>query len=407
MAKKIKWHKGGSKESGFVYYKKHPTRKHSVKYDRYYRAEYQYKGKRIAINFGWSSDGWSELICLEKLNFYKTNAKNGLKPISLKEEREMTVLKKTEEEKKKLLENQENITFADFWNNYYKPYSEQKKNWHAEKSFWKNWIKNSIGRKRMNHVTIFDLEKLKNKMDRTGKAPKTIQHVLATIRQAFNRAINTDMFPGPNPVSKIKFQKINNQRVRFLNNNEAAVLLGALKEKSDQVHDMALLSLHTGMRAKEIFRLAWPHIDFDNGMIHVVDTKNTESRYAYMSDTIKKMLQKKYQNKKTNLVFPDSNGNRIKYISKTFPRVVETIGFNLGVTDDRNKVVFHTLRHTFASWQVQNSMDLYTLQKLMGHKSFQMVQRYAHLAPDNLKKATTIFNKMSNKKKVIPFPKQA
>jgi integrase len=407
MAKQVKWQKGGSKESGYVYYKKHPTRKHGVKYDRYYRAEYQHKGKRIAINFGWASDGWSELICLEKLNYYKNNAKKGLKPVSLKEEREMAELKNAEEEKKKDIENKENVIFAVFWNDHYKPYSEQKKNWQAEKSFWENWIKDSIGKKRMKHITIFDLEKLKNKMDKAGKSPKTIQHVLATIRQVFNRAINIDMFPGPNPVSKIKLQKINNQRVRFLNNDEAAVLLETLKEKSNQVHDMALLSLHTGMRAKEIFSLSWQHIDFDNDMIHIVDTKNTESRYAYMSYTVKEMLQNNFQNRTTEFVFPGSNGNQIKYISKTFPRVVDGLGFNKAISDNRNKVVFHTLRHTFASWQAQNGMDLYTLQKLMGHKSFQMVQRYAHLAPDNLKKATRLFNKMTNQEKIIPFPKQA
>ncbi len=126
-----------------------------------------------------------------------------------------------------------------------------------------------------------------------------------------------------------------------------------------------------------------------------------------MSDAIKKMLQKNYQNKNTDLVFPDNKGNQIKAISKTFSRVVQKLGFNTQVTDEREKVVYHTLRHTFASWQAQDGMDLYTLQKLMGHKSFQMVQRYAHLAPDNLKKATTIFNRMDNKEKVIPFPKQA
>ena len=125
-------------------------------------------------------------------------------------------------------------------------------------------------------------------------------------------------------------------------------------------------------------------------------------------EAVKEMLQKNLQKKTTDCVFPDNNGNPTKYLSKTFPRAVEDLGFNNDVTDDRNKVVFHTLRHTFASWQVQGDINLYTLQKLMGHKSFQMVQRYAHLAPDNFKKATSIFNRLDNdKKKVIPFPKQA
>ncbi len=86
---------------------------------------------------------------------------------------------------------------------------------------------------------------------------------------------------------------------------------------------------------------------------------------------------------------------------------MDELGFNMRVTDDRDKVVFHTLRHTFASWQVQAGMGLYELQKLMGHKSFQMVQRYAHLAPDNLRKATNIFNTKNESDKIVPFLKHA
>ena len=48
---------------------------------------------------------------------------------------------------------------------------------------------------------------------------------------------------------------------------------------------------------------------------------------------------------------------------------------------------FHSLRHTFASWLVQTGVDLYTVQKLMGHSTISMTERYAHLAPDNLKSA--------------------
>ncbi len=213
------------------------------------------------------------------------------------------------------------------------------------------------------------------------------------------------MFSGTNPVSKIKFKKLNNQRERFLTKNESEDLSRVLKLKSKQVHDMALLSLHTGMRVSEIFKLTWRDIDLSQGTIHIVDTKITESRYAYMSDPVKEIFKKPSDNKNRNLIFPNAKGNRINAISKTFARVVESLGFNNNIKDDRDKIVFHSLRHTFASWQVQSGMNLYTLQKLMGHKSFQMVQRYAHLAPDNLKKATRIFNKTESK--MIPFPKQA
>ncbi len=401
---KIIWHKSNFPN---IQFKKHPSRKHGAKYDQYFRGSYQVAGKRKAINFGWMSEGWTESKVWERINQYKNNAKTGISPTTLKEEREIEEARKADIVRQKILADKNDMTFSAFWNDYYKPIAENKKSWAAEKSFYKIWIRSAIGSKRLKDITIFDMENLKSKMDKKGKSPKTIQHILATIRQAFNRAINTDIFIGTNPVAKIKFQKLNNNRVRFLTEAEAEELLTELKGKSQQVHDMALLSLHTGMRASEIFRLSWKNINIEQGIIHVVDTKNTESRYAYMSDPVKSMFKHNLSDKKTGLIFPDTKGNQIKAISNTFSRVVESLGLNADIADDRDKVVFHTLRHSFASWQVQAGMDLYTLQKLMGHKSFQMVQRYAHLAPDNLKRATNIFNKTDRDKKVIPFPKKA
>ena len=389
---KYKWYKS---KLGRLFYRKHNTRKHGVKFDRYFRSEYQHDNKRVSINFGWASQGWSELKCLEKLNFYMANAKDGVKPISLKEEREISKLETLELEKQVLLENQANMILSDFWVDYYVPFSESKKSWAAEKSFWKIWIKDSLGKKRMNDITIFDLEKLQSKILKKGNSQKTANYILTTIRQVYNRAINSDMFFGPNPVSKIKFQKINNQRVRFLDKKESVELLSELEKKSQQVYEMTLLSLHTGMRAGELFKLKWHNVNIEGGIIQILDTKNTESRHAYMSDDIKEMLNNK--EKRYQYVFVNSKGKRIQSMSKTFSRVVDGLGFNSGIEDDREKVVFHTMRHTFASWQVQAGMNLYVLQNLMGHKSFQMVQRYAHLAPKNLSTATAIFNKKLSK----------
>lgn len=66
---------------------------------------------------------------------------------------------------------------------------------------------------------------------------------------------------------------------------------------------------------------------------------------------------------------------------KTFSRIVAESGLNDGVTDRIHKVVFHTLRHTFASWLIQKGVALEVVSKLLGHNSLQMTMRYAHLDP--------------------------
>jgi site-specific recombinase XerD len=100
------------------------------------------------------------------------------------------------------------------------------------------------------------------------------------------------------------------------------------------------------------------------------------------------------------LLFPNEYGQKYKEIPKLFREVIAELGFNAGVTDRREKVVFHTLRHTYASWMVQNGENLYTVKELLGHSTMAMTERYSHLAKDNLKNAVKNFeNNLKNKQK--------
>lgn len=73
-------------------------------------------------------------------------------------------------------------------------------------------------------------------------------------------------------------------------------------------------------------------------------------------------------------------------ISHVFRYVADEL-FNQGVNDPRQRVCFHTLRHTFASWLVEAGTSLYAVKELMGHADFDMTQRYSHLSPEGLRAA--------------------
>ncbi len=86
--------------------------------------------------------------------------------------------------------------------------------------------------------------------------------------------------------------------------------------------------------------------------------------------------------------FCKKNGERYGNVRKAF----EGTRKRPGIVDFR----FHDLRHTFASHLVMAGVDLRTVQELLGHKSFEMTLRYAHLSPEHKKAALdTLCDKMA------------
>jgi integrase len=228
-------------------------------------------------------------------------------------------------------------------------------------------------------------------MSDAGRAPRSIQYMLATVRQVFNYALANGLYHGPNPAAGkvVKRPTIDNRRTRFLTNEEATTLLTELLKRSTDVHNMALFSLRTGARAGELFSLTWGDTDAFTGTALLRDTKSNKNRHLYFTDDIKKMLAKRKStdSKKTDLVFPDKNGNKIIQISDTFNRVVDKLNLNKDITDRRDKVTFHTLRHTYASMLVQKGVDIYHVKELLGHSSIALTERYSHLSESTLKHA--------------------
>jgi len=99
---------------------------------------------------------------------------------------------------------------------------------------------------------------------------------------------------------------------------------------------------------------------------------------------------RKSKERETGLV---RDGQKRRQISDTFDAAVEGLKMNEGIDDPRQKVCFHTCRHSYASWLVQGGTDLFTVKELLGHKSLSMTERYSHLQPETLQKAVNGLNR--------------
>ena len=211
--------------------------------------------------------------------------------------------------------------------------------------------------------------------------PQSILLCLSLLRRVLRRAGQLEMYPGPVPY--FEMPKFDNKRVRFLNQDEAKTLLLNLSVRSELWHDISAFALHTGMRAGEIFSLTPQSINMESRFATILDTKNTMGRSVPINDCALNIVKKRV-NCSTAYLFENENfpNKQLTRPSKLFREVVKSCHLNKAVVDRRHKVVFHTLRHTFASWLIQDGIPLMVVSQLLGHKTLTMTLRYAHLAPD-------------------------
>lgn len=374
-----------------VRYRDHATRKHGIKPDRYFFIRYKLDGKDKEEGVGWASAGMTAEKANKILAEIRENLRKGTGPRTLEEQREQNEAKRLAEEKAREEAERRNVPFGDFFDKQYMPVQEARKvsgSIVAEKNLYKKWIKPILKNVSLPDISVAHIEKLTVSMKKAGKSPATIKYAIAVISQVWNFARDREIVDKESPTRRIKKPKLDNKRVRFLTEQEARQLLDALWKRSVDVHDITLFSLFCGARASEIFGLQWADIDLERGTIYLRDTKSKVSRHAYITQEMREVLTRRHEGQSRNqLVFPSTKGTEITRISNTFDIVIGELGFNEGVEDTRQKVVFHTLRHTFASWLAQRGVPLYTIAKLTGHSELRMVERYAHLAPDGVKEA--------------------
>jgi len=281
-------------------------------------------------------------------------------------------------------------TLEDTIERYFKEVLALKKTNTANQEHYLKWWKAELGAYRLFDLTPSMIVKhrnglvgTKNKYGREISATTANRYTQA-LGHVFTVAMNEWEWVDSNPVRKISKYKESRGRVRFLSDNERQSLLSACKDSDNPyLYLVVVLALSTGARKMEVLGLQWQDIDFDRQLIILNETKNDERRVlplqGYAFELMKEHKKQAIEN--CNYVFPSKKVKKSKSGNFIYqPIDIRTAWENALIKANVKDFRFHDLRHSAASYLAMNGASLAEIAEVLGHKTLQMVKRYAHLS---------------------------
>lgn len=197
------------------------------------------------------------------------------------------------------------------------------------------------------------------------RSASTVLHYLCALSTAFAYGIRELHWCESNPVRNVTKPAASKWRTRFLSEEERTRLLKEC-EGHPHLYAAVMLSITTGMRAGELYRLTWDDIDEIERWAILPVTKNGDPRGVPLTDSV--LMALKTLPRDGDRVFPV---DLIKSWRGALKRA-EIANFR-----------WHDLRHSAASHLAKSGANSIEIATLLGHRTLGMVRRYAHLANDH------------------------
>jgi integrase len=282
-------------------------------------------------------------------------------------------------------------TFADLANRYQKevmPFKLRSKQ-ESQLLWWKEQLGHYVLADISAPLIVEHRDKLAKEITK-GKlrSPATIIRYLAILSHIFTVAVNDWGWLDESPMRKVSKPKQGRGRVRFLSDDERERLLKSCRQSTNSfLYLVVVLALSTGMRQGEIMQLTWKDVDLEKKRIILHQTKNGERRVVPIAGLAFNLL-KQYAllgRLDNELLFPSEKVN--KSVDLRFPW--EKALKQAQIEDFH----FHDLRHSTASYLAMNGASLAEIADVLGHKTLQMVKRYAHLSEAHKSNVVAEMNK--------------
>lgn len=239
---------------------------------------------------------------------------------------------------------------------------------------------------RLREVTPKAVEQYRAKRRAQGRSVATINRELEVLKRFMSVAVDWDLIPF-NPVAKVRKGKGERRRELYLTRPQVASLLAAARlSPQPGLATLVTLAVHTGARQGELMALRWADVNFEHRTVSFPMTKSGKPRVVPLNkDALAALRSWKrrcggWEHLFTSTRVPGQPLRGWQSIRRAFQTACREAGLPEGFR-------FHDLRHTHASLALQGGATLEALQRVLGHSSFALTQRYAHLSREDLRKA--------------------
>ncbi len=261
------------------------------------------------------------------------------------------------------------------------------------RSVMSNHILPRFGKLKLTELQIGHGHQLVQELQERGHNAKGINLIVGVLKRVLIEAVRENRLE-KNPFQYLRELKEEPSSDVYMTSEEIQRVLEA--SYGHYFHSLFLIAINTGMRRGEIAGLCWDKVNFQTGLIEIARqrdrnglgerTKTFKSRrYIPMNAVVRNHLFALKDKALGSLVVTDSDGSEfdVNHLNRDFSKFQKKAGL-------AQHFRFHDLRHTFASHFMMNGGNIYDLQKILGHSSLEMTQRYAHLAPEHLIQASNV-----------------
>ena len=275
-------------------------------------------------------------------------------------------------------------TVAEFFNSSYLPYIKSyKRSWSTDDSVFRNHVLPVIGSEYIDAVTSAHITAIVARAN-TRLSHASTNKLVVLLRYMFNLAIRwRTAGVVTNPTAAQQLKKLANHRERFLSAAETQTLLTAVNQSPNRVLKYIIpFLLLTGARKREVLDARWCDMDTARSFWRIPFTKSGRERHVPLSAAALELLESVPRRTDSDYIF--SNPNTCKPYVSIFCSW-HTARTAAGLAEVR----IHDLRHSFASFLVNAGCSLYEVQRILGHASVVMTQRYSHLSQASLLRAAS------------------